>query len=137
MALSHENLLLHLCYHASFQHKFRFGLRSLCDISETIHQYANAINWKQVQQRALQEGIVNYIYLTLRLARELLEAAVPEEVLEGMRPDGLDPQMIAMAKDQVFRFRDAIAESPPFSTNLGQLYEDGSLKDKFLLLLKC
>jgi hypothetical protein len=136
LALSNENLLLHLCYHASFQHRFCFGLRSLCDISETIRRYSNVIHWDQVQQQAYQWGIVKYIYLTLSLARELLEADVPVEVLEGLKPDGFDPKIIAMIKDQVFRFRDAIAEAPPFSTHLGQLCEDGSLKDKFLLLLK-
>ena len=78
LALSPEDLLLHLCLHTAFRHLFgQSALRSLCDISETIRHYQDQIDWEQVRHRAHQWGIGNCLHLTLHLASKLLGAAVP------------------------------------------------------------
>jgi hypothetical protein len=133
LVLSPEDLLLHLCFHTSY-HGFRFGLRSICDISEIIRQYRNEINWEQVQLRASNWKMVKYIYISLYLAKELLEAAVPDEVLEKLMPDDLDLQMVALAQDIIFNHRDAIAAASPFSIILAELLGDKTLKEKISIL---
>jgi hypothetical protein len=136
MILSKEDMILHLCLHASFLHKFRFGLRALCDISETINKYQNEINWEVLLRRATEWKIVKYIYLTLMLVRDLLDSPVPNHVLEKMRPQGFDLQITELAKEQIFRYRNSVAESTPFSANLAQLFGSNSFKEKLFLVLK-
>jgi hypothetical protein len=133
LVLSPDDLLLHLCFHTSY-HGFRFGLRALCDISETIRQNRNEINWEQIQRRASNWRMVKYIYISLYLAKELLEAAVPDEVLDMLMPDDLDTQMVALVKDLIFEHRDAIAEASSFSSILAGLLGKRTLKEKITIL---
>ena len=133
LVLSPEDLLLHLCLHASFHHKFRIGLKSFCDISETVRHYRDEMDWEQVQLRARQWGASKCAYLTLHLARELLEAAVPDEVLDTLKPDGFDLQLVAWAKEQIFADE---SDSPSLSPNLAQFWGPKRLQDKVILFLK-
>ncbi|MGA9350203.1 MAG: nucleotidyltransferase family protein [Anaerolineae bacterium] len=136
LALSPEDLLLHLCLHASFHHKFRIRLRSFCDISETVQHYRDEMDWEQVQLRAHQWGTGKYVYLTLHLARELLGAAVPDEILDTLRPDDFDLQVVAGARERIFSDRDSTADASSLSPNLAQLWGPRRLQDKAILLLK-
>jgi hypothetical protein len=131
LALSPEDLLLHLCLHASFDHQFLFGLRSFCDISETIRHCWDDIDWEQIQHRACTWGVGKYVYLTLYLARELLEADVPEAALDSLKPAGFDLQVITWARVQIFS--DAVPSLPP---NLAQLWGSQQLREKIVLFLK-
>jgi hypothetical protein len=133
LVLSPEDLLLHLCLHTSCQHRFIVGLRAFCDIAETIRHYQDEIDWDQVQLRARQWGAGKCVYLTLYLARELLEAAVPDEVLDPLRPDGFELQVVAWAREQIFADR---SDSPLLSPNLAQFWGPKRLPDKAILLLK-
>ena len=83
--LSPEDLLLHLCLHASFTHRFRVGLRACWDILETVNHYGQAIDWDLVVRRAQAWGIGRYVYLTLRLVRDLLGAGDPADRRRGPR----------------------------------------------------
>ena len=76
-----EDILLYLCLHAS-KHLFGMGLKHLCDIFETIRHYGEEIDWRQAKLRIDQWGIGKSAYLTLRLARELLGASVPDELMK-------------------------------------------------------
>jgi len=131
--LSPEDLILHLCLHGSLHHKFRFGLKPFCDIAETIRHYWDEMDWEQVQLRAHQWGVSKCVYLTLYLARELLKAAVPDEVLEALKPDGFNLQVAAWAREQIFADE---SDSPSLSPNLAQFWGPRRLQDKAILLLK-
>jgi hypothetical protein len=133
LVLSHEDLLLHLCFHTSW-HGFRFGLRSLCDISETIRQYQDEINWEQVKYSAFNGKMVKYIYISLLLARELLEAPVPDEVLDMLMPDYLDPQIVELAKTLVNSYKDVIGQASPSSSVLADLLGKRTLKEKMEII---
>ncbi|MBM3166611.1 MAG: nucleotidyltransferase family protein [Chloroflexi bacterium] len=133
LVLSPEDLILHLCLHGSLHHKFRFGLKPFCDIAETIRHYWDEMDWEQVQLRAHQWGVSKCVYLTLYLARELLKAAVPDEVLEALKPDGFNLQVAAWAREQIFADE---SDSPSLSPNLAQFWGPRRLQDKAILLLK-
>jgi hypothetical protein len=46
LGLGLEDLLLHLCFHTSFQHVFRFGgLRSFCDVATTLDERGPSVDW--------------------------------------------------------------------------------------------
>jgi hypothetical protein len=47
LGLSLEDLLLHLCFHTSFQHQFQFGgLRALCDVATTLDEQGPSFDWR-------------------------------------------------------------------------------------------
>ncbi len=101
LVLSPEDLLLHLCVHAAFNHLFQMMLRALYDIAEVIHYYQDQITWEVVCFRTQQWGANNSVYLTLYLAKTLVGAAVPSEVLNTLKPDNCNPQIVTWAKAQL------------------------------------
>jgi len=101
LALSPEDLLLHLSLHFCYQHHLA-GLRSLCDIAETIHRFRGEIDWAQVVIRAREWHASRYAGLTLHLARSMMGARVPDDVLEQLVPGGLDQRVLEAARESVF-----------------------------------
>jgi hypothetical protein len=61
-------------------------LRPFCDIAETIHHFGSEIDWATVIERAIARKWQRGVYLTLQLAKEMIEADVPAFVLENLRP---------------------------------------------------
>lgn len=102
MALSVEDLLLHLCQHASYHHDFLPGLYPLCDIAATIRRFGSAIDWTAVCLRAEAWGWQRGVYLCLYLARDLVGAAVPEDVLQRLRPAGIGDDVVEAARYLIF-----------------------------------
>lgn len=99
LALCMEDLLLHLCLHASYHHQFRFGLRPFCDVAVMLRRCHNQLDWEQLQTRANAWGVTKCVYVTLRLAAELLEANVPETVLQVLKPRELKQSFVAVSKE--------------------------------------
>jgi hypothetical protein len=132
LALSPEDLLLHLCLHASFDHHFSFGLRAIYDIERTIEHYRNEIDWLQVRNRALQWGIEKYVYLTFQLVKEFLATAIPETVLTPLQPKDFNPQLIAWARTLLFAEESA---SPSLSANLAQMASPHRFQGKTAVFL--
>lgn len=133
LGLSPEDLMLHLCFHTSYQHNFSFGLRPFCDIAETIRFYENEINWAVLQQRAVERGWKKGVYLALRLAKEMVGASVPEEVLHSLKPKQFNETLFAMARRQIFTDSE-LANS--LSPNLARLWGNKPLWEKFILFWK-
>lgn len=133
LVLSPEDLLLHLCLHGSFSQQFGLGLRCICDISGSIRHYRDEMDWEQVEHRAHKWGVGKYTYLTLRLAKELLDTAVPGNVLDSLKPEGFNPQVVAWARAEIFG-SDSFSAS--LSSNLAQLWGPRRLRDKAALFLK-
>jgi len=100
LSLSPEDLLLHLCLHLCYHHNC-VGLRSLCDIGESVHRFSGAMDWRQVTGSARAWGGARYVGLALHLARSLLAADVPADVLERLVPGGLDPRVLKAASATV------------------------------------
>jgi len=98
LALCPEDLLLHLCAHASYQHYFEMGLRPACDVAATIERYRDRLDWTAVVARAQQWRWDRGTYLSLRLAREMLGATVPDSALCALRPADFDETFITAAR---------------------------------------
>ena len=86
LVLSPEDLILHLCLHTSFAHEFRVGLRMCWDIAEVVRHYRTTIDWDLTVRRAQQWRIERYVYLTLRLVREILAADIPVSAITALQP---------------------------------------------------
>lgn len=102
LALSPENLLLHLCIHASYQHQFDIGLRPYLDLAATIDHFASVIDWPCLIERAEEWGCRRGIYLPLRLAQELVGANLPAGFLERLCPEEMAASVLAIARAQIF-----------------------------------
>jgi len=135
MVLSPEDLMLHLCIHASFHHHFTMGLRPFCDISEILRYYRNEIDWAQVQSRARQWGAGKCVYLTLYIAGDLLDAAVPDTVLNALKPDDLDPEIIMRVREQIFTDQ-AMDANVCIASPLARMWGADRLRDKVTVCLK-
>lgn len=129
-ALCPEDLLLHLCIHASYHHQFRFGLRSLCDIAEIIRHYHSRLDWEQLRKRAEEWGVTKCVYLTLRLTNKLLEANVPHDVLQHLRPKELRHSFVAMS--EAFTLGDI--GDPFIFRKFGSLWKIGRWRDKLTIV---
>lgn len=98
LALSPVDALVYQCLHASLHHLYEYGLRPFCDILETLRHYRNAIDWDEVQSRAEEWGVRRGLFLTLRLARDLMGIEVPEHVIQYQPPDA---ETVAWAADRI------------------------------------
>lgn len=100
--LAPEDLLLHLCLHTSYQHEFIFGLRPSCDIAAVIERFGDRLDWEAVCERALRWRWQRGVWLALRLAGELVGAAVPPTVLARLQPADAHDKLVAVAQQQIF-----------------------------------
>lgn len=97
-----EDLLLHICEHASYHHHFLQRMRFLCDIDALVRHTAEEMDWGQVQQRAQDYRWTKGVYLALLLAQQLLATPVPQAVLEQLQAAGFAAQLTEIALDQFF-----------------------------------
>jgi Uncharacterised nucleotidyltransferase len=130
LALSPEDLLLHLCQHIH-KHKLIGGIRPLCDVAHVVEYYNNTIDWTEVRIRSCQWRVAPYIYLVLSLAKELLDARIPRSFLHTYEPAGFDRALLDDAKARFLEF----PEPSPISSNLVQLcWEGHRFKDRVTAL---
>jgi len=101
-SLSAEDLLLHLCVHTSYQHKFSFGLRPFLDLAEVIKQKNSRIDWDLFIKRARNFKWERGVYLALIIARNFTGAAVPDKVLKELYPEDEYPDILKTAVRQIF-----------------------------------
>ena len=98
--MSPEFLMLHVCAHLAYQHVFAFDLRALCDIAEIVRAHP-VLDWAAVADHGRRHGWTRGIAAALRLARDHLGAAVPEDALVAVGGDGLAADALADALEQL------------------------------------
>lgn len=103
LALCPEDLLLHLCGHASYHHNFEVGLRALFDVLMTIEHYHEEIDWPAFIVYTKNWYWERGVYVILRLAKDLLGASVPDMVLQSTMPSDWDESMLETAKVQILK----------------------------------
>jgi hypothetical protein len=101
LAFCPEDMLLHLCLHISYQHQFAFGLRPFCDIVELLACYEDNLDWAAVLERVERWGWGRGIYVALLLANNLVDAAIPVQVLAQLQPTDIPVDIVDAAVLQV------------------------------------
>jgi hypothetical protein len=102
LALSPEDLILHLCLHTAYSHgwlQFIGRLRAIYDIAATTSHYVGRIDWNVLVQRATTWGMSNCAWLALSLARDLLRGPIPERTVELLAPQDCDDRLVDTAVD--------------------------------------
>jgi hypothetical protein len=131
LVLSPEDLILHLCLHASFSHGFRFGVRAAWDIREAVRHFGDRMDWDQLVRRAQQWRIGRYVYVTLRLVREMLAADIPPAALAALEPPGFPSEVLTWTRTSMFSpERDAVV-----SPSMAMLWTTRRLQGKLGVLL--
>jgi hypothetical protein len=130
-----EDLLLHLCLHAGCTHGFEPGLRIFCDIHEILQHHKDGMDWGMVQRHIREWGIGKCVFLTLLFTREFLGTALPEGLLEVLKPNDFDERFVALARDQIFSRR--LRTGPPLSMwpAVARFWGSPRLRDKVFLFL--
>lgn len=85
--LAPEDLLLHICLHATHHHLLEQGIRFLCDIDAIYRHFGPTLDWEAVVTRAQAWNWGRGVYLALRLAHELLAVPIPDDVLTTLQTD--------------------------------------------------
>lgn len=115
LALSPVDLLLHVCLHAAYHHRFIVPLSAFIDIAAILRRHGGPLDWGEAVDRADAWGALRPAHLCLHLARELVDAAVPGEALERMRPGDFDPVLADAARAQVALYTDGRRQVPRLS----------------------
>jgi hypothetical protein len=100
MAFSPEDLVLILSIHGA---KHLWGwLEWICDIAELIRAHPK-MNWDRVMSQAGSLGSARLVSLGLLLAADLLDAALPERVLQWVRADHEADALARQVGERLFR----------------------------------
>jgi len=96
-----------LCVHGS---KHRWGrLGWICDVAGLIRVY-EGIDWELVVHRAEALGTRRRLFLGLYLANDLLEAPLPEEVLQRVWADAGMKALAKQVREQLFQETEGSSE---------------------------
>jgi hypothetical protein len=135
LVLSPEDLLLHLCLHHSSLHSvqmwFSHGLWFLWDIYTVVQHWQKRMRWEQVLRRAQQWDAGKPAYFMLYLARELLAAPVPDDVLNALEPNDLDSELVIWFKEQILS-----QGAVPLAHQLARIRKAKRLRDKVTVFLE-
>ncbi len=110
LLLSPEDQVLHLALHAAQANALQIGLRHLADMAETLRRYREQINFEYLLALACGWGAQRHLYLTLRVADELLGPSVPSSLLDVLRPQGFDEALTAAACERILSLAPPTAE---------------------------
>jgi hypothetical protein len=132
-----EDLLLHLCLHAGCTHGFEPGLKLFIDIIEILRHHEADIDWSLVQRLTREWNVEKSVYLTLKLAMDLLRARLPKGFLDDLRPTDFDERFVVLARNQIFT-RSPQTTKPPLSMApaVAQFWEASRFRDKVTLFWK-
>lgn len=97
-ALHPEHLLLHLCLHTSYHHRFdRAALKGLLDVATVIRHEPARIDWGRLAETANRWGMGRFAWSTLRLTSEVLAVEVPANALDAIERADEDEAMVDVA----------------------------------------
>lgn len=94
-----EDLLLHICEHVSYHHRFEWGLRPYCDIAQIIYYFGERLDWSSLCERAEHWGCARGIALAMAVANKLIGALVPQFVIDSLGEIRIHGDIVQVAID--------------------------------------
>jgi len=131
-ALAPEDLLLHICIHATYHHLFAQDIRALCDIDAILRRYPT-LDWHQLITRAQERNWAKGVHVALYLAKHLMDTAIPEETLAALGPAHLSDAILETILAELFADK---SESRYLPTNFVNLWEAEEPTERNQLLFK-
>jgi hypothetical protein len=102
LALAPEDLILHLCHHASYHHLFNVGVRPLCDLARIIEHFREQLDWEAIQMTAERWQWAKGLYLMLGLIYRYFDVILPDTIMKSIEYYDIDTEILAIAKDELF-----------------------------------
>ena len=122
-SFSPEDLLLVLCAHGA-KHLWTC-LKWICDVAQLIRAHPK-MNWEQVVREAPRLAGERMLFLGLFLARDLLQAPLPEEICRRIHTDAVVKGLAAQVRQNLFRDRPPGGfESALFHFRARERFRDG------------
>lgn len=126
--MSAEHLLIHLCLHLAYHHKFeRASLKGLVDIATVTRQ---PIDWAELARTANAWNTGGFVYATLRLVRDVLRARVPEDALGRLDRSAEDEEVVAIAR------RFVLTPSIELSQSLVEIHRATGWRNRLSMFLR-
>jgi hypothetical protein len=97
-----HDFLTHICLHVSSSHNFVRSLHWLLDVCLCTEQWEKAIDWDKLADECIQQESAAFVYLTLKLAHDLLQAKVPVRFFESLPTPRNLQQVETNAWDQIW-----------------------------------
>ena len=127
LALSVEDLLLHLCLHLTYQHYLSLGLRGLLDVALVIHNFQEEIDWEKLARIAKSWGSERVTALTLKLVETQLNVPIPAQIYSALVPEGIEDALLENARIQLL---ERVQYSDHFTPDLVKLTKTDGLFSK-------
>jgi hypothetical protein len=89
-----EDLILHLCIHLSYDHRFGWDLRSAFDLAAAVKHYGAGLDWDILVNRSREWNATLGVYLALRVAGIFAGCQLPPQVERSLTA-GMDTQVLA------------------------------------------
>ncbi len=93
LVMAPEDQVLHVIYHATFQHPF-IGLLQFCDVAELIKLKENELDWQVLVKTSRNGRIATAAYYFLSSSKKLLGAPIPDWVLKALAPNLLKRSLL-------------------------------------------
>lgn len=102
LGLAPEELIIHLCIHASYHHRYsRAPLKALLDVRAVLQQSGPLFDWNRLVRLAESWGVGRFVYSTLRLADAVLDIPLDERALAGLERDPADGELVDVARHYI------------------------------------
>lgn len=106
-ALSSEDLLIHLCLHTAYHHKFGLhtpeglSIKHLYDVVAVLQHAGNEFDWHQLARRANEWRTGKFVYCTLALVERLLRLPIPSGSHAMLTHDARDHHIVEVVADNI------------------------------------
>lgn len=107
LGLCAEDLLLHLCVHAAYNHRCLVPLRNLFDLAMVVERGGSSLRWTLLEETASAAGMRRAVFCGLALAREVFGAEVPADLLQRLRTGTDADAALRTARENVLAFESA------------------------------
>lgn len=133
LALAPEDLILHLCHHASYHHLFNVGVRPLCDLARIIEHFREQLDWEAIQMTAERWQWAKGLYLMLGLIHRYFDVILPDTIMKSIEYYDIDTEILAIAESELLENRKlSQAMTAPFT----DFIEQSTLIGKINLIVK-
>ena len=129
--LGTEDLLLYLCAHGAKHGWARFEW--ICDVAQLARR-ESGLEWDGITARAYARGCERTVLLGLLLARDLLEAPVPEPLLARARADATVRSLARLVQSRLFT--DPATAEDPWNARVFQLRVLERWRDRVHFILR-
>lgn len=102
-----EDLLLHLCLHAAYNHRFRVRLLQLWDIAVSIRHYDRQIDWQRLAARSNEYGVSRFVFCCLLLVEDTFGGTgIPSSFFKALHHESGDREVVHWVREHLFSVPD-------------------------------